>query len=45
MYPLGVYGPGKDGKTPARAWQGAPYSAVGYELPEGLGILIDFKEN
>lgn len=29
VYPLGAWGPGKDGKSVARAWQGAPYAKPG----------------
>lgn len=28
VYPRGADGPGKDGKTPEPAWQGAPYAKV-----------------
>ena len=31
VYPQGALGPGKPGDTSQRAWQGAPYSAVGVD--------------
>ena len=28
VYPLGAWGPGKNGHSKFRAWQGAPYAKV-----------------
>jgi poly(3-hydroxybutyrate) depolymerase len=46
VYPAGAYGPGKFGKGPKRAWQGAPYAAPGVnDISFTHTIIQELQEN